>query len=174
MRGYFASLGESAHPYASDPRVRAITNFQELLLISFREFSIITDELIASERRRFRSQIISEIEAFSKRAAVRNLKTMGRFTKDRAGLIYDVLFRAVCESTETSLESLDSNGRPETRISLKTFKLFLSNIATWARDETIVSNGFQVGYFYPQPTIRSVSNDVECRNGLIERLQIMI
>ncbi|KDQ19109.1 hypothetical protein BOTBODRAFT_484142 [Botryobasidium botryosum FD-172 SS1] len=148
MREYFASLGDSAHPYSNDPRVRAITNFQELLLISFREFSIITDELIASERRRFRSQIISEIEAFSKRAAVRNLKTMGRFTKDRTGLIYDVLFKAVCDAPQPSLEheSLDANGRPETRIGLQTFKVFLSNVATWARDETIVSNGFQERY----------------------------
>ncbi|KAH6888959.1 rab-GTPase-TBC domain-containing protein, partial [Coprinopsis sp. MPI-PUGE-AT-0042] len=46
MRDYFASLGESAHPDSPDVRTRAITNFQELLLVSFREFSIITDETI--------------------------------------------------------------------------------------------------------------------------------
>src|ERR1700679_304807 len=38
MRDYFNSLGDSAHPNSSDPRARAITKFQELLLVSFREF----------------------------------------------------------------------------------------------------------------------------------------
>ncbi|KAF9019049.1 TBC-domain-containing protein [Hymenopellis radicata] len=33
--------------------------------------------------------------------------------------------------------------KPETRIGLKTFQYFLSEIASWARDERIVSNGFQ-------------------------------
>jgi hypothetical protein len=34
--------------------------------------------------------------------------------------------------------------KPETRIELRTFRYFLSEIATWARDEKIVMNGFQV------------------------------
>jgi len=33
--------------------------------------------------------------------------------------------------------------RPETRIDLNTFRAFLSEIATWARNDAIVSNGFQ-------------------------------
>src|ERR1700685_4463215 len=92
MRDYFSSLGESAHPQSSDPRARAITRFQELLLISFREFAVITDETILSERRRFRSEIIHSIESFSKRSAVRNLKSLERFTKEQAGMIYDALY----------------------------------------------------------------------------------
>lgn len=36
MRGYFATIGDSAHPGHEDPRVRAITNFQELLGMSIR------------------------------------------------------------------------------------------------------------------------------------------
>ena len=34
MRDYFSSLGDSAYPNSTDPRARAITRFQELLLIS--------------------------------------------------------------------------------------------------------------------------------------------
>lgn len=30
LKAYFATLGDSAHPESSDPRVRQITNFQEL------------------------------------------------------------------------------------------------------------------------------------------------
>jgi hypothetical protein len=88
MRSYFATIGDSAHPDHPDARVRAITNFQELLVVAFREFSIITEDTIVSERKKFRAQIADEIESFSKRAAVRNLKTNGKFTKDQISIIY--------------------------------------------------------------------------------------
>lgn len=161
MRNYFATLGDSAHPSHSDPRVRAITNFQELLVVAFREFNVITDDTIFSERRRFRAIIADEIENFSKRAAVRNLKTTGRFSRDQVGMIYDKFFAAVVANpgnmgsssagtpTEASPgppltpgSAQDSAGKLETRIDLKTFKIFLSEIATWARDETITANAF--------------------------------
>lgn len=152
MRDYFASLGESAHPRSSDPRARAITKFQELLLVSFREFAVITDQTIFDERRRFRNEVISSIESFSKRAAVRNLKTLERFSKEQVGLIYDALFKAVCIEPPPApppapislLITKDAvEERPDTRIGFKTFRVFLSEIVTWARDEKIVINGFQ-------------------------------
>jgi TBC1 domain family member 8/9 len=146
MRDYFSNLGESAHPDASDPRARAITNFQELLLVSFREFSVITDEMIATERRRFRGEVVTSLESFSKRGAVRNLKTTGRFNKEQLGKIYDMLFKAIWEvPPPTPSSNPGDSSRPETRIGMNTFRVFLSHIASWARDETIISNAFQVG-----------------------------
>ena len=153
MRDYFSSLGDAAHPDSLDPRARAITRFQELLLVSFREFAAITDETIQSERKKFRSEVVHSIESFSKRSAIRNLKTLERFSKDQVGLIYDALFKSVCIEPPPAtalpppslLTTKDGHEeRPETRIGLKTFKVFLSEIATWARTERIVSNGFQV------------------------------
>jgi hypothetical protein len=152
MREYFASLGDSAHPNSSDPRSRAIVKFQELLLVAFREFSIINDETIEGERRKYRNEIVHSIESFAKRSAIRNLSTFGRFSKDQAGLIYDVLFKALCVApppppvmTKRLVESTgEETERPETRIEMKTFKVFLAEIVTWARDELLVSNGFQV------------------------------
>ena len=158
MRDYFASLGHSAHPESPDPRARAITHFQELLLVSFREFSVITDEIILSERKKFRAEIIHSIESFAKRGAVRNLKSLGNFNKEQAGLIYDILYKAMCaippsvpalptaapappRSLSATVDGHDE--KPETRIGLRTFQRFLSEIATWARDEKIVTNGFQ-------------------------------
>lgn len=153
MRDYFASLGQSAHPHSSDPRARAITVFQELLLVSFREFSVITEDIILAERRRFRGEIIHSIESFAKRGAIRNLKTLARFNKEQTGLIYDALYKAMCivppPPTVAPPPTLFTTGegheeKPETRIGLRTFKQFLSEIASWARDEKIVTNGFQV------------------------------
>lgn len=159
MRNYFATIGESAHPDHADPRVRAITNFQELLVVAFREFNVITDETIQSERKRLRAIIADEIEKFSKRAAVRNLKHVGRFDKDAVGVIYDHYFSAVCspEAAGSSGSStplapgdqfdqpriqVDAHGRVETRIDLRTFKVFISEIATWAREEVVTTNAF--------------------------------
>lgn len=152
MREYFASLGDSAHPESADPRTRAITRFQELLLVSFREFAVISDETILSERRKYRNEIVNSIESFSKRSAIRNLKTLGRFTKEQAGFIYDALYKAMCEvppppavaPPPSLLTTNDGNQeRAETRIGIPTFQVFLSEILTWARSEKIVINGFQ-------------------------------
>ncbi|KZP01665.1 TBC-domain-containing protein [Calocera viscosa TUFC12733] len=150
MRDYFNTLGDSAHPQASDPRMRAITNFQELLVVAFREFSVITDDTIIAERKRHRNEIVTGIESFSKRAAVRNLKDPGQFKKEQLGAIYDTLYRAICNVSASGsganaiaqLETTDAQGRAETRIDIRTYRIFLSNVATWARDETVVSNAF--------------------------------
>jgi len=158
MRDYFSSLGESAHPDSLDPRARAITRFQELLLVSFREFVIITDESIQAERRKHRGEIVHNIESFSKRAAVRNLKSLERFSKEQAGLVYDAWYNAICAVPqgvkETGIGGRDAvlvvtkdgqEEKPETRIGLPTFRKFIGEIATWARDDKIVQNAFQVG-----------------------------
>jgi hypothetical protein len=161
MRDYFASLGKSAHPDSPDPRARAITRFQELLLISFREFVIITDESIQAERRKYRGEVVHSIESFSKRAAVRNLKTLERFSKEQAGLVYDAWYNSICAVPQAVIDTRLGGGstdallvvtkdgheeRPETRIALPAFRKFIGEIVTWARDDKIVHNGFQVGY----------------------------
>ncbi|KAN0065061.1 hypothetical protein ACQY0O_001556 [Thecaphora frezii] len=179
MKNYFRTLGDSAHPNSPNPRHRQITNFQELLVVAFREFGIITDETIASERRRFRQEIVEELEQFAKRSAIRNLKDHGRFTKDQIGLIYDQVVEAIYRARHApsfvgdaanapkanagivandpkeviekalaarSVSASSAAGEPdykEMRIDLKTFRLFLGEVATWARDEYVVSNGFQ-------------------------------
>ncbi|KAJ7173441.1 hypothetical protein C8R46DRAFT_1082809 [Mycena filopes] len=112
-------------------------------------FSVITDDLIHSERRRFRSEIIHSIESFAKRGAVRNLRSLGRFSKEAGGTGAMCLVPPPPDQPPppTLVPTADKMGeaeeKPETRIELRTFQFFLSEIATWARDERIVSNGFQ-------------------------------
>ena len=142
--------------------------------MSFREFSVITDETILSERKAFRAEIIHGIESFAKRGAVRNLKNLGSFTKEQAGLIYDSLYKAMCfvppsvpqlstaspAPPRALLITIDGHDeKPETRIGLRTFQHFLSEIATWARDEKIVTNGFQAGVMIIY--LKELSNFVE-------------
>lgn len=135
--------------------MRAITNFQELLgasptlshgllylmlaltspslnaflpVVAFREFSTITEETILSERKRFRAEIADEIEVFSKRAAVRNLKN-SRFTPAQLSIVYDKFFNAVVKMDPKAAGDVTpttpvhgDDGRTETRIDLSTFQ----------------------------------------------------
>ncbi|KAL4402167.1 hypothetical protein ACI68E_001819 [Malassezia pachydermatis] len=154
LRNYFRSLGDSAYPESMDERRRQITKFQQLLVIAFREFSVVTNDTIDHERKRFRQQIVQEIEAFARRSAIRNLHFHGRFTKPQLILIYDHVVESIYrarhapESLTQGEHKVLSAADPtqdlkEMRVNFTTFRLFLSEIATWARDEYIVSNGFQ-------------------------------
>ena len=154
FRDYFSKLEEPIEPNSKDPKISNITNFSELLVVAFREFSVITDDSIIDERRKFRSSIVKSIELFSKRSAIRNLKDYGKFEKESINKIFDHFFYSLCK-TPTPLAALPPstpsktpNGegesdRTETVIDLTTFMVFLSDIATWARDEKLIYNGFQ-------------------------------
>lgn len=83
----------------------------------------------------------------------------------RSGLIYDQVVEAIYRARHappSALDGADSSSDPsgnksqvpavgvgapqdykEMRIDLKTFRLFLGEVASWARDEFVVSNGFQ-------------------------------
>ncbi|KAM0755549.1 TBC-domain-containing protein [Meredithblackwellia eburnea MCA 4105] len=163
MKEYFGKLGDPAHPRSPDPKIRQITNFQELLVVAFREFSIITDETINNERKRFRKEVVISIENFAKRTALRNLKRVGRLDKEALSLAYDHFQLAALRTKEspearsraasnasrspaippspTPLTPRDGE-KPETRINRQAFGAFMGEVATWARNERIVKNGF--------------------------------
>ncbi|SCZ90894.1 BZ3500_MvSof-1268-A1-R1_Chr1-3g02357 [Microbotryum saponariae] len=173
LKSYFATLGDSAHPESRDPKMRQITKFQELFVVAFREFASITDETIASERKRFRSEVVVSIENFAKRSTIRNLRSTGRLSKEQLGLAYDHFQLALLRSTErsrkrgysssggslktpsqrsrgtsepsaeeTSVTEKQDGEKPEPRIDREAFGTFLGDIASWARDEKVVKNGF--------------------------------
>ncbi|KAJ8296851.1 putative GTPase-activating protein [Rhodotorula toruloides] len=110
LKSFFATLGESAHPDSHDPRQRQVTKFQGLFVVAFREFSIITDDTIASERKRFRSEVLVSIETFAKRTAIRNLQTTGRLNQAQLGLAYDHFQLAVLQMKERERQDKAANG----------------------------------------------------------------
>lgn len=101
MRNYFASLGDSAHPHSNDPQLRQVTKFQELLVVAFREFGIVTDELITNERKRFKADVVESIENFAKRAHLRNLRFSGQFDKTQLSRIFDNFQLAIMKHRES-------------------------------------------------------------------------
>lgn len=164
MRNYFLILGDSAYPGSSaDSKERTITHFQILLVTAFREFgNIITDDSIQSARKKFRSEIVDSIQSFSKRTSLRNLKEVAKFTSNhQLGQVYDHFQLAIYKCQMKSVGGLGENnpngvgtthgsasfwendeidGKLEQRITRATFGLFLADIASWARDETLVKS----------------------------------
>ena len=141
MRDYFASLGDSAHPTSTDPRMKQVTRFQELLVVAFREFGgIITEDTVANERKRFRAEVIDSIEAFAKRTAIRNLQP-GRLSKAQTSVVYDTYQTSILKAKEGNVTSstpnaillnarfTDASDRPEVRIDARTFGFFIADVA---------------------------------------------
>src|SRR5947207_6448749 len=72
LKGYFLRLDESAHPRSDNEKLRAVTRFQELMVVAFREFSGITEQTICDQRIKHKDAVLSCIESFAKRTTLRN------------------------------------------------------------------------------------------------------
>lgn len=73
LKSYFARLGDSAHPKSENPKLRAVTNFQALMVVAFKEFSNITQSTISDLRSKHKDAVLDNIESFAKRTSIRNL-----------------------------------------------------------------------------------------------------
>lgn len=90
LKGYFARLGESAHPKSENPKLRAVTNFQALMVVAFREFAGITQSLISEQRTRHKDAVLQNIESFAKRTSIRNLGAeCKKLSPNDLGFLYD-------------------------------------------------------------------------------------
>ncbi|KAL2131293.1 hypothetical protein VTI74DRAFT_5299 [Chaetomium olivicolor] len=98
LKSYFARLDESAHPKSENPKLRAVTKFQELMVVAFKEFSGITHSSITELRLKNKDAVLSNIENFAKRTAIRNLgpdsKLLG---PDEVGALYDRFYGVLYE-----------------------------------------------------------------------------
>ncbi|KAF2157143.1 TBC-domain-containing protein [Myriangium duriaei CBS 260.36] len=73
LKTYFTRLGESAHPKSENPKLRAVTNFQALMVVAFKEFSNVTQSTISDLRSKHKDAVLDNIESFAKRTSIRNL-----------------------------------------------------------------------------------------------------
>jgi hypothetical protein len=90
LKSYFSRLDESAHPRSENPKLRAITRFQELMVVAFKEFSGITHSTITEQREKHKDAVLNNIESFAKRTSIRNLGPESkRLSVDDLGTIYD-------------------------------------------------------------------------------------
>ncbi|KAJ5177086.1 GTPase-activating protein [Penicillium canariense] len=96
LKSYFSRLDESAHPRSENPKLRAITRFQELMVVAFKEFSGITHSTIIEQRERHKDAVLENIESFAKRTSIRNLGPESkRLSVDDLGMIYDRFYETL-------------------------------------------------------------------------------
>ncbi|KAL2259221.1 hypothetical protein VTK26DRAFT_7181 [Humicola hyalothermophila] len=98
LKSYFARLDESAHPKSENPKLRAVTKFQELMVVAFKEFSGITHSSITELRLKNKDAVLSNIENFAKRTAIRNLGPDSKLlNNDELGALYDRFYGVLYE-----------------------------------------------------------------------------
>ncbi|KAJ8064926.1 hypothetical protein OCU04_007230 [Sclerotinia nivalis] len=103
LKGYFSKLDESAHPKSENAKLRAVTRFQELMVVAFKEFSGITQNAIAEQRMNHKDAVLNSIESFAKRTSIRNLgPDSKKLSVDELGALYDRFYGVLYERQQRS------------------------------------------------------------------------
>lgn len=98
LKSYFARLDESAHSKSENPKLRAVTRFQELMVTAFREFAGITQNTISEQRAKHKDAVLENIENFAKRTSIRNLgPDSKRLSTNDLGFMYDRFYGVLYE-----------------------------------------------------------------------------
>jgi len=161
LKSYFARLGESAHPKSENPKHRAITNFQALMVVAFKEFDGITQHTISEQRSKHKAAVMENIENFAKRTSIRNLGPESKkLSATDLGFLYDRFYSILYErqqraqmiqaeaerrqkAAKTRATEIVTGSTPEmgrvalgagstTTMDYDAFREFLAGIARWA------------------------------------------
>ena len=115
LKNYFAKLDESAHPSSANPKYRAITKFQELLVVALQEFSGVTQQTISDQRSKHKNAVLDNIENFAKRTSIRNLSSDSRaLSANDLGFLYDRFYGILYERQQRQQirrRQTDSHGK---------------------------------------------------------------
>ena len=161
LKSYFSHLDESAHPRSDNEKLRAVTRFQELMVVAFKEFSGITTAAVQEQRAKHKDSVMTSIESFAKRTQLRNLGPESKRLKpSELSAVYDRYHSTIYErqmrlqrlaeelerqakkranSSGASVKSTNSLGplgssvpSPVTTMDYDTFREFLAGVAPWA------------------------------------------
>lgn len=104
LKTYFSTLDESAHPKSENPKLRAVTRFQELMVVAFKEFSGITQQSILDQRIKHKEAVLDNIENFTKRTSIRNLGPASKkLSTNDLGFLYDRFYGVLYERQQRKL-----------------------------------------------------------------------
>lgn len=169
LKNYFSKLEESAHPHSQNEKLRAITRFQELLVVALQEFSGITQQTISDQRAKHKDAVLDNIENFAKRTSIRNLGPDSKKLSlpdlnslyDRFyGILYEREQRAQSRLQEAERKTKAARskatemvtgltpgvemgrvglGPSPTQMNYDAYREFLAGIARWAVADTVAS-----------------------------------
>ncbi|KAI8053325.1 rab-GTPase-TBC domain-containing protein [Syncephalis plumigaleata] len=125
IKEYFSSLDTLLHPNSTNPRLRAITGFDRLILVATQDFLDVDDESIIILRKAQQSKVVHSIENFNKRNVLRNLMDTARFSRPELDQIYD------CYNRVLFYRRADEEDEPTMDYPL--FLEFLASITRWCR-----------------------------------------
>ncbi|KAJ4355422.1 GTPase activating protein (GAP) [Didymosphaeria variabile] len=115
LKSYFARLDESAHPKSENPKLRAVTRFQELMVVAFKEFAGITQNTISEQRSKHKDAVLENIESFTKRTSIRNLGPESKkLSVNDLGFLYDK-FYAVLYDRQQRAEIMQQDAERKAR-----------------------------------------------------------
>jgi hypothetical protein len=98
LKSYFSRLDESAHPKSENQKLRAVTRFQELMVVAFKEFAGITQNTISEQRAKHKDAVLENIENFAKRTSIRNLGPESKkLSVTDLGFLYDKFYAVLYE-----------------------------------------------------------------------------
>ncbi|GAO17762.1 uncharacterized protein UV8b_04168 [Ustilaginoidea virens] len=127
LKSYFARLDESAHPKSENPKLRAVTRFQELMVVAFKEFSGITHGSITELRLKKKDAVLNNIENFAKRTAIRNLgpdsKLLGN---EELGALYDRFYSVLYERQQRDVMIQEESKRRAKTSRMRASEIFAS------------------------------------------------
>lgn len=126
VKHYFQTLHESAHPDSEDIKYRQITKFQELLVTAFKEFNVITEDMIVQQRNRYKKTIFENIETFVKKTQIRRMPKTFNLSETELSNIYDVFYQSI-ETHKISLGTGSSN------MTFDVFVQFLGKFCDWCK-----------------------------------------
>ncbi|KAF1832333.1 GTPase-activating protein-like protein GYP2 [Decorospora gaudefroyi] len=98
LKTYFSRLDESAHPKSENSKLRAVTRFQELMVVAFKEFAGITQNTISEQRAKHKDAVLENIESFAKRTSIRNLGPESKkLSLNDLSFLYDKFYAVLYE-----------------------------------------------------------------------------
>lgn len=130
LKSYFDTLGEPANPRGEPERIKLITKFQELLVTSFKEFSVVTNEWIHDLRAKNEASVLADIESYAKRTQIRNLPKTRNLGSQELSVVYDTFYAAL-QATRPGL------GSNKGELGFYQFVTFLSQLADWVHPRII-------------------------------------
>lgn len=162
LKTYFSRLDESAHPRSENEKLRAVTKFQELMVVAFKEFSGITHAAISEQREKHKDAVLDNIESFAKRTSIRNLgPDSKRLNVDDLGFLYD-RFYGILYEREQRMQML----REETEKRAKAGKIKTTELVSGIAGNSNIEIG-RVG-LGPSPTLMNYDGFREFLAGITQ------
>ncbi|KAJ3188481.1 hypothetical protein HK101_009144 [Irineochytrium annulatum] len=126
LKTYFASLGDIVKSTDPATSTRTITKFNQLMLTAYREFQVVTHDMIVDLRKSLKLKVVQGLDTYAKRSVIRNLTFTPKFTKEELFFLCDQYFSVLFYDRQNVTQ------KNSDRMDFSQFVQFLTRLTTWA------------------------------------------